>query len=271
MNVPKAAFNATARWFITVDGAYNTARNVYPDIGFGIGNLHCDSIGTNWFIESYITFQTVNRYIFPPPPYNGAATFEFELIGSTLSVYITDATYTRALLLDTQVIAGSAKAQYIVASRTNPATSLSVSNLDFELETGVVTQKALGAWTFGDSDWSEAGGVLTLDNSAKTATLDLYKPDERYTAYQDVTLANDTLHRISWETSGSDYDAIPAVAINNVVISQLPSVTRSKSNIDRLNEAYFFKTAATGDTKVSFFQWSQKNANVSNVKIEELT
>ena len=271
MNVPKASFDATARWFITVDGAYNTSRNIYPDIDFGIGNLHCESIGTNWFIESSVAFQTINRYITPPPAYNGAATFEFELIAGTLSVYITDATYTRELLLDTPVVAGSAKTQYIVESRTNVITSLAVSDLDFELETGVVTQKTLGAWTFSDSDWSEAGGVLTLDNSAKTATVDLYKPDERYTAYQDITLANDTLHRISWETSGSDYDAIPAVAINDVVISQLPDVTYSKSNIDRLNEAYFFKTAATGDTKVSFFQWSQKNANVSNVKIEELT
>ena len=116
MSVPKASTNTSVSWFITVDGSFNTSRNIYPEIRFGLGNLLCDSIGTNWFIESSVTFQTINRYIFPPPPYNGAATFEFQIVGSTLSVYITDATYTRELLLDTSVVAGAAKAQYILES-----------------------------------------------------------------------------------------------------------------------------------------------------------
>ena len=271
MSVPKAAFGVTARWFVTVDGAYNTARNVYPEIDFGIGGMFCDSIGNNWFLETSTLFQTINRHIVPPPPYVGSATFELELIGTTLRIYITDATYTRELLLDTTIAVGSHKEQYILTNRTTLITSIDATGLDFELETGTVTPKTIGSWNFSDSAWSESGGVLTLDNSGKTATLDLYKPDERYTATQDVTLTNDTLHRISWDTSGTDYDAIPAVAVNDVVISQLPDLTYSKSNIDRLNEAYFFKTAATGDTKLSFFQWSQKNADISNVTIEELT
>ena len=147
-----------------------------------------------------------------------------------------------------------------------------VNGINNGVDGGVVTNKTLGTWTLSDGDWSESAGTISMDNSGKSASVGgTYEPDERYFAHQTVTLAANTLHRISWDTSGTDYDAIPAVAIDDVCISELADGTHGKSAIDRLSESYFFKTDGSGSAKVAFYQYSQKNADISNIKIEELT
>ena len=278
MSAPKSSQGATVTSFVTIDSGTASLNpvNVY---NFGLGEISPGIGGCRLDMFSQFNRWVLTRSgggitnITNPLNNGGPATWEV-VSGATPGVidfYFTDSNLTRVLVATYsgafQATTGSTSLIRHLVPR-----SLSVYDKAYQINTGVVTVKALGAWTISDGDWSEAAGTITMDNSGKSVTAGgVYKPDERYNASQTVTLAADTLHRISWDTSGTDYGAIPAVAIDDVCISRLPDATFDKSKIDRLGESYFFKTNGTGSAKIAFYQWSQKNSNISNIKIEELT